>query len=200
MRRQRLTANFIFNDRGFAESYARRHERYSRRMSGIIIRLLSESGFSGGRILDAGCGPGYEAMSLRRAFPSAEVIGIDLSEPLLNFARRSAENAGLRDGLRFETANVENIPYPDDSFDAVISLFLWNVLADPARMCNEIERVLKPGGRLIMIDLRRIWWLSLFEPATRRAYVIPEVFDLVKRTNLRPVQMQRAVIWWCLTA
>jgi len=200
MKQQKIEKNIVFTDQSFADSYAGRHERYSKKISAVIVRMLSEWGFTSGRILDAGCGPGYEAIALKRAFPKADVTGIDLSQPLLNFARKGAEAAGLTEGLRFETGDVESLPFDDRSFDVVINLFLWNVLKDPVVMCNEIERVLKSDGHLIMMDLRRYWLLTFFESAVKRAYTPSEAFSIIKGTRMRPVKIHKTMLIWCAWA
>jgi ubiquinone/menaquinone biosynthesis C-methylase UbiE len=91
-----------------------------------------------GRALDLGTGTGEGALAIARRFGAAEVVGVDLSEPMLEIARRKAPpELGTR--VRFETADASALPYGDASFDLVAH-------ANMIPFFGEVERVLAPGG------------------------------------------------------
>lgn len=101
----------------------------------------------GARVLDLASGAGEPAIPLARIVgPSGEVTATDLVPEMLKGARRRAEAEGLAN-IRFEQADMEALPFPDDSFDAVTCRIGLMYAPDPARALAEARRVLKPGGR-----------------------------------------------------
>ncbi|MFL5889461.1 MAG: class I SAM-dependent methyltransferase, partial [Solirubrobacteraceae bacterium] len=98
----------------------------------------------GDRALDVATGTGDLAIELeRRVGPSGEVIGSDFSEEMLDVARRKAPE------LRFEFGNALELPYPDDTFDAVTVGFGARNFSDLERGLHEMARVVRPGGRVV---------------------------------------------------
>ncbi len=107
----------------------------------------------GESVLDVGCGTGTLAIAARqRVGQSGKVYGIDASPEMTARARKKARNAGLQ--VVFETAAIEALPFPDATFDVVLSTVMLHHLPDAARHqgIREIRRVLKPGGRLLAVD------------------------------------------------
>ena len=107
----------------------------------------------GESVLDVGCGTGSLAMIAKeRVGRAGKVAGIDASPEMIARARKRAIKAGA--AVTFENAVVEAIPFPDASFDVVVSTVMMHHLPDDARhQClGEIRRVLKPGGRLMVVD------------------------------------------------
>jgi ubiquinone/menaquinone biosynthesis C-methylase UbiE len=107
----------------------------------------------GERVLDVGCGTGSLAIAAgRRVGPAGAVCGIDASAEMIAAARRKTRKAGV--GVRFGTATVQALPFPDASFDALLSTLMLHHLPRPARRqaLREVRRVLAPGGRLLVVD------------------------------------------------
>ncbi|HEX8648860.1 MAG TPA: bifunctional demethylmenaquinone methyltransferase/2-methoxy-6-polyprenyl-1,4-benzoquinol methylase UbiE [Thermoleophilaceae bacterium] len=103
---------------------------------------------AGGRALDVATGTGDLAVALaERVGPSGEVIGSDFSERMLELAREKAP------GLRFETANALDLPYEDDAFDAATVGFGARNFSDLARGLTEMARVVRPGGRVVVLEI-----------------------------------------------
>jgi ubiquinone/menaquinone biosynthesis C-methylase UbiE len=101
------------------------------------------------RILDVGTGSGVVALAAaQRVTGAGSVVGIDLSGGQLAVARANAHQAGLEDRVRFETADAEALPFENQSFDAVLTLFALLHFPNPEQALAEMFRVLKPGGRL----------------------------------------------------
>ncbi len=102
-------------------------------------------------LLDIGCGTGRFLDFVKQAWPRLPVIGLDMSETYVRHARRHLKG---RSRINFVVGKAEAIPVPDNSQDAVTSIFLFHELPPKVRRTaiGECARVLKPGGRLILVD------------------------------------------------
>ena len=195
MERAELTHARVFNDEQQAEKYAKGHKAMAEKFGREYANKLSERGFLGGKIIDVGCGFGSTGLMLAKHFVESEVIGIDLSEPLLHMANQSAAAEGLAERVRFEKADAQQIPYEDDTFDVVINANMVHLVEDPRKMLNEIERVLVPGGHLFIADLRRSW-LGLIEREIRAALSLDDAKELFAGSRLRAGTFSSGLLWW----
>lgn len=106
----------------------------------------------GDAALDVCCGTGDLSLELAgRVSPGGRVVGCDFSEPMLDLAREKAERRGAA-GVRFEWADALQLPYDAARFDAVTVGFGVRNFADHDRGLREMTRVLKPGGRLVILE------------------------------------------------
>jgi demethylmenaquinone methyltransferase/2-methoxy-6-polyprenyl-1,4-benzoquinol methylase len=106
----------------------------------------------GDSVLDVCCGTGDLAFELaRRVSPGGHVVGCDFSEPMLDLAREKAADRGV-ESVRFEWADALQLPYDEGRFDAVTVGFGVRNFADRDRGLREMARVLKPGGRLVVLE------------------------------------------------
>jgi demethylmenaquinone methyltransferase / 2-methoxy-6-polyprenyl-1,4-benzoquinol methylase len=108
---------------------------------------------SGDSALDICCGTGDLALELAdRVAPGGHVVGCDFSEPMLDLAReKSADRQAA--GVRFEWADALQLPYDGERFDAVTNGFGIRNLADLDRGLSEMSRVLRPGGRVVILEI-----------------------------------------------
>ncbi|HEX6497669.1 MAG TPA: methyltransferase domain-containing protein [Micromonosporaceae bacterium] len=146
-------------DRGDALTHgARRYEfgaavGFLGRRRRVYDGLVALSGARpGDRVLDVGCGTGYLTRRVARAVaPDGYVVGVDPSSSVIGYAADHAPDNGA-----FEIARAQALPYADASFDVVVSsLAMHHVPSeDRAAALREMRRVLRPGGRLLIVDYR----------------------------------------------
>lgn len=109
----------------------------------------------GDSVLDVCCGTGDLTISLaRRVAPGGRVVGCDFSEPMLDLAREKAARQGV-EPIHFEWADALRLPYDAGRFDAVAVGFGVRNLAELDRGLREMVRVLRPGGRLVVLEITR---------------------------------------------
>lgn len=139
---------------GMEGSIARWYQRITAKDMAEFRRLAERiSGFlsTGSAILEVAPGPGFLAVELaRRGFA---VTGLDISNTFVGLARQNAANAGVL--VRFEQGSAAQMPFSDQSFDFLVCRAAFKNFADPQAALREMRRVLKPGGRGLIIDLRR---------------------------------------------
>ena len=108
---------------------------------------------AGGRVLDVATGTGDLAIELAdRVGKEGHVVGSDFSERMLDLAREKAATAYSSE-VRFEWANAMNLPYPDDVFDAATVGFGARNFDDLERGLSEMNRVVKPGGKVVVLEI-----------------------------------------------
>jgi ubiquinone/menaquinone biosynthesis C-methylase UbiE len=157
---------------GAAQTNSEYNEQYTYGQSKVVTRALGQRTVTshaaffipylrpGMSLLDCGCGPGSITLGFAEIVAPGNVVGVDLAENQLELARLNAREQGLPN-LRFEIANVYDLPLADNSFDAVFSHAVVEHLGDPLKALKEMRRVLKPGGVFGMRDADRageIFW------------------------------------------
>jgi SAM-dependent methyltransferase len=121
------------------------YERIAATFTPVHEQVVRELGVvSEDRVLDLACGTGGVALVAART--GADVVGLDISADQLEKARRGAEKAGLE--IRFDEGDCQEMPYTDESFDAVASVFGFIFSPDHRRAASELVRVVRPGGRI----------------------------------------------------
>lgn len=115
-----------------------------------VVRLLGLT--AGEAVLDIGSGPGLLATDLARAVgPTGRVCGIDVSDSMLALARGRTVPDGIAP-VEYRHGGTDAVPYPDKSFDVVVSTQVLEYVADIPAALAEMSRVLRPGGRLLILD------------------------------------------------
>ncbi|OFW08893.1 MAG: bifunctional demethylmenaquinone methyltransferase/2-methoxy-6-polyprenyl-1,4-benzoquinol methylase [Acidobacteria bacterium RIFCSPLOWO2_12_FULL_59_11] len=106
----------------------------------------------GGRLLDVCTGTADMALEAARQFPTARIVGVDFSRPMITLGATKVERARLADRIQLQVAPAEALPFPDVSFDAVTVAFGLRNVPDRQRGLREMCRVLRPGGRAIVLE------------------------------------------------
>jgi arsenite methyltransferase len=141
----------LFEDCAWVYAFCR--ERLFHDHTEEIARALFPDGVSSQNLsaLEVGCGPGFYARRLARRYPALQVLGIDRSSRLLAWARSRASSDELAN-CRFQQGDVECISACVEAVDAVISSRLLLIVDNRSTVMTEIFQVLKPGGRLFLVE------------------------------------------------
>ena len=136
----------------------------------VAADVAAAGGAEAGSVLDVGTGPGRVPILVARALPGWRVEGVDLSGPMVDRARRNAVEAGLADRVTFTVGDAAALPYPDGSFDLVVSTISLHHWADAEAGLREVRRVLRPRGQAWIYDFRLWYALGRAEAAARVAF------------------------------
>jgi len=135
------------------DAYARWAPIYDRVFTAVMKpgRLASAEAVNriGGHVLDVGVGTGLELPMFDRA---EKITGIDLSEPMLEIARKRVADLGLKNVEALIAMDAMNLTFADASFDCAVAPYVITTVPDPERTMDEMARVVKPGGELIIVN------------------------------------------------
>ena len=137
------------------------------------LKLIEQAGIADrDSVLDLGCGTGTLAIWLKQRVSEAQIAGVDADPDVLSRARRKAFAASTP--LEFVEASSTQLPFPDESFDAVLSTLFFHHLRDPEKRKTlaEVARVLRPGGELHVADYGRPQG-----PIMAAAFLVVRAFD-----------------------
>lgn len=133
---------------------------------------------AGSRVLDCATGTGDLALEFkRRVGPEGRVVGTDFCADMLAFAPAKSERSGLP--VEWEVQDAMNLTYDDDSFDIASIAFGIRNVDDPVRALHSMARVVRPGGRVMVLEFGRpLWWMKPFFAFYSRV-IIPLVGGLI---------------------
>ena len=122
--------------------------------AGVANHWVLGSVEAGSTVLDLGCGAGTDLLiAAQMVGPEGRVIGVDMTESMLARARASAREMGIDDRVELHESLIESLPLADESVDVVISNGVIDLVPDKEAVFAELDRVLRPGGRLQLADV-----------------------------------------------
>ena len=135
-----------------AEAYdAMEHGEVDRAFVDRVVAL----GANTGHFLDVGTGPAQIPILLAQRCPNIRITAIDLSEEMLKIAKRHVADAGLTDRITLELVDAKVLPFPDNTFDGIISNSIIHHIHDAMKALKEMGRVSRPKGTVLIRDLIR---------------------------------------------
>ena len=195
------------------DQYNQMAERYDRRWSHYLANTLSllkewaaiapES-----TVLDVGCGTGeFERLVLLEQ-PTQAIVGIDLSEQMLERAQQKCRDYPH---VSFQKASVAALPFSDRSFDVIVSASAFHYFNDPIAALTEMKRVLKPNGEIVILDwckdyiLCQLYDLVLkrLDPAYKQCYTQAEFHKLLAEAGFivdRATRVRISLAWELMVA
>ncbi|MCL5999241.1 MAG: class I SAM-dependent methyltransferase [Chloroflexi bacterium] len=185
-------------------------QRVMRDRGWIETRALLDHGLIHGYALEIGHGPGYLGLEWLKHTQGTRLAGLDISPDMHALATRNAQSYGLSERVHYHLGSGDRLPFDDGIFDAVFTNGSLHEWSNPRGTCDEIWRVLKPGGRYFISDLRRdvnilvrgFLWLST-QPASIRpglitsinaAYTPKELHELLAGTRLQNFRIDSNMI------
>ena len=158
----------------------------------IETRDLLQHGITQGLALELGPGPGYLGLEWVHRTENTRLQGLDISPDMLAVAERNAKEYGLEGRTEYTQGRSEEMPFADETFEAVFTNGSLHEWSEPKRTFTEMWRVLKPGGRIFISDLRRdlfvmvrwFFWLSV-QPKEIRPGLISSINAAYTPNELR---------------
>lgn len=120
------------------------------RVNTALMQALAPS--PGERLLEAGCGSGLLCRLMAAAAPVGKITGLDISIEFLKIARSHAERANVADAIDWSAGQAQALPFREASFDGVLAARLLLHVAEPQAVLSELLRVVRPGGRVVVMD------------------------------------------------
>jgi ubiquinone/menaquinone biosynthesis C-methylase UbiE len=212
-------------DPNAAEAYDRmsRTPQFELIRRSFVNKLKKHAGQ--GTIADVGCGPGYLLQAIAEEFPNNTLVGLDISKEMINRARNNLASTGHGGRTEFRQGSADKLPLDDDTIDFVASTLSLHHWADPQAAFTEIHRVLKPGGQMLILDIRRdarrvFSWLIWFaqnialrltgQDALRRineptgslfaSYTLKETEEMMKKTHFSSFNIEGKLGWMYIWA
>jgi ubiquinone/menaquinone biosynthesis C-methylase UbiE len=186
--RERILDQFTRQAAPFAAAAAIRNEE-------ALDRIVQWAGAGpDDTVLDVACGPGLLACAFARVAQHA--TGIDMTPAMLEQARKTQQEQGLKN-VNWQQGDVYSLPFPPAQFSIVSSRFAFHHLQDPLPALNEMKRVCKPGGKIVVADMAPLPDKAaalnaaelLRDPSHARALPLDELRDLFKQAGLADPQV-----------
>ena len=193
-------------DRDTALAYHRMAPRYDQRWRHYMKETLDRAcryveGSGPLRLLDVGCGTGEFTRQLASRLPEATFVGVDPAPGMIEQTQRKLAEVGR---VYFQCASAEELPFPDETFDWVTSCSSLHCFRDARESVRQMVRVLKPKGRLLVMDWCRSStacrllnrWCSWFDPTHVWMYSIEELRQMFEQTGCVIRRLDRFRVPW----
>ncbi|MCE5249151.1 class I SAM-dependent methyltransferase [bacterium] len=166
-------------------------------------------GIDKGEVLEIGPGPGYLGLEWLKKTEGTVLKGVEISGNMISMAMKNASDYKLENRVGYKNGRAEEIPFADDTFDAVFSNGSLHEWSEPGKAFAEIYRVLKPGGKFHISDLKRnmnpfvVWFMKInVKPAEIRpglvssinaAYIKSEIEEILAETGLKNAEVSENI-------
>lgn len=170
------------------------------------------SGISNGDLLEIGPGPGYVGLELAKKIQPKSLTGCEISPAMIKTAQKNAADYGI--AASYVQGNAMEMPFPDETFDGVISNGSLHEWESPIRVFNEIYRVLRRGGRYCIADMRRdagffktkmiyhttkpVEMRPGFLSSLGAAYTLSEITELLRNSDLAGASVKSEFFGLCI--
>ncbi|MGZ3618058.1 MAG: class I SAM-dependent methyltransferase [Ktedonobacteraceae bacterium] len=152
-------------------------------------QLVASKVSDGATILELAPGPGYLSIELAR-MGNYHIIGLDISPTFVEIAQAKAREAAV--DLDFRQGNASHMPLPDDLFDFLVCSAAFKNFSEPVQALDEMFRVLKPGGKALIIDLRPDASIEEIEAHIRKDMALTGINFLLTKWAFRSMLLKRA--------
>jgi ubiquinone/menaquinone biosynthesis C-methylase UbiE len=191
-----------------AKWYAKTRRNNLEEFKKLASRLV-ENVAEGSSLLELAPGPGYLAIEIAK-LGNYKIVGLDISKMFVEIAQKKAGEAGVQ--IEFRQGNAADMPFDNDTFDFIVCSAAFKNFSEPVKALNEIYRVLKTGGKALIIDLRRdvskdtidkcvnnmvlnridslVTKLTFKHMLIKRAYTKDEIREFVTKTSFRKCEVQ----------
>lgn len=186
---------------------------YDRRWNSYISRTLSfldkwSNLPSAATVLDVACGTGEFERLILAKHPGQRMVGVDISEKMVEIARQKLQPYP---NVAFQIASVADLPFEAAHFDTVVSANAFHYFDSPTIALAEMKRVLKPDGRVIILDWCKDFWvcricdwvLQRLDPAHRQCYTQAEFHQFLADAGFqieRSAKVRFGLIWGLMVA
>ena len=216
--KERISEPGIIEDQELAEYYNQMARRYMAFPCRRVLKRIVAKGIEKGRAIDVGTGPGIFPIFVTKAIPGIRFKGIDLSQIMVDLAKRNAREERMADRIEFEVGSAYSLPVEDRSLDLVLCINTLHHLESPVDFFNEVARSLKEGGAFVIVDFHRdassvfieffnLLWKVFFgrHPKAKKgflesvqsSYTIEECREFLKRSRLKNWKLYtRTVEMW----
>lgn len=159
-------------------------------------------------LLDIGCGTGeFESLVLTE-HSAQQMVGVDISEKMLEIAKQKCH---AYSHVSFQTASASALPFPDHSFDIIVSASAFHYFDDPKAALGEMQRMLKPNGKVVILDWCKDYLfcricdilLKVVDPAYQQCYTQSEFHNLLASTQFdvqRTTKVRFSLVWGLMIA
>ena len=171
-----------------ANSYVKDHQKFPKIYSSIadiILGLKKEGDF-----LEVGEGGAFLASIIAKKASNVKITATDISPDMVRLGKEYINKQGLGNRIEYIHSKGEAINFPEKKFDMIYSSFSLNYWKDPFLFISNLEKYLKPGGIIVIMDFRRVWWVRLIPqfiwrdvPVILAGYTRKEIHRLFKKNR-----------------